>query len=223
MNHFKIIAVFLTVFMLSGCVTNNKTNRISVVETSLDNLDPSEIKWHTGDEWLYSDGYSLFVSSIDKKTGDARLSRGFGNGWLERDGLFKNRSQTNDVVRQVIFRSKDPASLFPLKVGNSISFKREFLHGKKTLEGEKIRRLENKHLRVHQSSWTVTGKERVSVPAGSFDCWVLEYKTNSKISGWKGYEKWWYSPKVGNYVRMEFKYGKKPASSRVLMEFSQAQ
>jgi hypothetical protein len=231
MNHFRVVVLFLTVALLGGCGTVAKIpsqaqpkNQPQVLTGSVvGDLDPSNITWHIRDEWIYSDDYTLRVDRVDGTVG--KLTR-INRGWIEREGLFKIRSNTDGIVRQVIFRSPDPASLFPLKVGNKVTYKREYLMGKigaNLVSGPDLSNLKDKQLRVHKSSWTVTGKERVSVPAGTFDCWILEWNTLSELSGWKGSEKWWYSPEVGNYVRMEFKYGKKPASSRVLMKYTKGE
>jgi hypothetical protein len=41
-------------------------------------------------------------------------------------------------------------------------------------------------------------------------------------SDWTGFERWWYSPQVQNYVRVEYKYGPEEAGSRVLMRYNLA-
>ena len=63
---------------------------------------------------------------------------------------------------------------------------------------------------VHASSWTVEGRETITVPAGTFDCWLIVWRTRSLRSDWTGFERWWYSPQAQNYVRMEYKYGAEP-------------
>lgn len=230
MKLYKILLVTLSMALLGGCATTASEkstipSQTQAVKSDVGTLKSANIRWHLGDEWHYSDGYVLKVEKVEGKV--ARLLRidqgltGTGLDWIEREGLFKIKSRTKDSIRQVIFRSPDPASLFPLKVGGHVAFKREYLMGKKKfMDGSNLDGLQKKQLRVHQTSWAVTGKERVSVPAGTFDCWVLEWNTKSELSNWSGSEKWWYSPKVGNFVRMEYKYGKKPASSRVLMKYS---
>jgi hypothetical protein len=48
---------------------------------------------------------------------------------------------------------------------------------------------------------------------------VIVWRTRSLRSDWTGFERWWYSPDVQNYVRMEFKYGSEADGSRVLMNY----
>lgn len=160
--------------------------------------------WRMGDYWEYSDGYGLQVVETDGKV--ATLKRtDRPDDWVKRDGLFKIDSMDDGVQRKVIYRSPDPSALFPLVIGKNVSFVREYLADKK--------------LHVHKTSWAVLGRETIEVPAGKFDCWVLEWSTRSQKSNWSGYEKWWYSPEVRNYVRMEYRYGKVPDSSRVLVKY----
>ena len=45
-------------------------------------------------------------------------------------------------------------------------------------------------------------------------------RSRNAATNWTGFERWWYSPEVRHYVRMEYRYGKHPVSSRVLMDFS---
>jgi hypothetical protein len=72
---------------------------------------------------------------------------------------------------------------------------------------------------VHASSWSVEGRETITVPAGTFDCWIIVWRSRSLRSDWTGFERWWYSPQAQNYVRMEYKYGPDSEGSRVLMRY----
>lgn len=210
MIHAKTILIAVILALLGGCVSSGQPRGssgigpVDVKETTLAKLNPGPIQWHKGDRWDYSDGYSLQVAEVNHAV--ARLDRLDSHGdWIERDGLFKVGSKSGDTIRRVVYRNPDPHAFFPLKEGKKIEFMQEYLA--------------NKQLRVHQTSWNVAGKERIAVPAGAFDCWVLELETRSTISDWVGREKWWYSPLVGNFVRMEFSYGKNKPSSRVLTHF----
>src|SRR5207248_2444628 len=40
---------------------------------------------------------------------------------------------------------------------------------------------------------------------------------------WTGFERWWYSPEVQQYVRLEYKYGAGDTASRVLMRYHLAE
>lgn len=206
-----LLAAFMAA-SLAGCattVTPDTPPSLSVKGDLLE-LSRNPPQWREGDSWHYSDDYALRVESVEAGVGTLnRLDR--PGDWIKRDGLFKVDSLSSGSRRQVVFRSPDPAELLPLKVGNSVVFKREYIHQKD----------ENspKQVRVHRTTWQVRGVERVVVPAGTFDCWVLVWTSKSLISDWSGEEVWWYSPKVGNYVRMEYRYGNSQPLSRVLVRY----
>jgi hypothetical protein len=181
--------------------------QVALVET-LPGAPPS---WNMGDSWEYSDGYKVRVTDVDGD-GVATLSRvDKTNLWTKRRMIFKQAEQSSDkVIRKVIFRSQDPASLFPLALGKSVKYTREYLAD----SGDK------EYLRAHKSSWTVEGQETIEVPAGTFDTWVLIWRTESMKSEWTGYERWWYNAQVKHYVRMEYRYGEHPPGSRVLTKYN---
>ncbi len=168
----------------------------------LDALSPEVPTWRQGDTWRYSDGYQLLVSSVVGQ--DVTFQRvDVPNDFLVRRGLFKVKSKQGDTVREMVYRTRDPQDLFPLAVGKQVVFTEEYLRA-----GEMIR---------HNVSWTVEGQETISVPAGTFPCWVLVMRTRGVQSDWVGMERWWYNPDVKHYVRLEYRYGTEPAGARVLM------
>lgn len=167
-------------------------------------IPATQPSWHTGDRWLWSDGYGLEATATEGET--TILNRlDAENQWQRREGLFVVESRDMKTHRRVVFRSRNPADLFPLKVGNQVVFKREYLA--------------NGALRVHRTSWVVEGLEEIEVPAGRFECWVITRRSRSLQSDWTSYERLWFSPEVKNYIRMEYRYGRNPASSRVLMSY----
>lgn len=220
-GHLSLIGTIL--FFLTGCVPQKspsledsidfpKASPVEVLPATEihDNLNSSP-KWRVGDQWLWSDGYGLQVTEVSGEiTTLERTDRRVKSLpiWEKRKGLFKIESHSGKVHRRLLFRSKDPMSLFPLKPKKHVVFKREYL-----ADGV---------LRVHQTSWTVEKKETIETPAGMFDCIIMVMRTRSVLSDWVGFERWWYSPKVRHYVRLEYKYGTAPASSRVLISYSLA-
>ncbi len=203
--------------VLGGCVTpggsfdaplERATNPAPTIQGSVEGVPEIDMTqsppWQLGSFWEYSDGYGLQVTETDGRM--ATLQRmDKPDDWVRRNGFFKVDSQEEGVRRQVVYQSPNPETLFPLAVGKMVTFAREYLIDKK--------------LYVHQTSWSVVGQETIEVPAGKFDCWVLVWSSRSQKSNWSGYEKWWYNPEVGNYVRLEYRYGKAPDSSRVLMRY----
>jgi hypothetical protein len=157
--------------------------------------------WTVGDEWRYSDGYGFQVETVkDDLTRFRRLDD--AAQWFETRGLFRERSQSSSTLREVVFRSESPDQLYTAAPGEAVVFVREYLSN-----GRLIR---------HRTSWVVEGRETITVPAGTFDCFVLVKRSRSLTGTWTGFERIWFSPAAKNYVRMEFKYGEAPDMARVL-------
>ena len=146
--------------------------------------------WSVGSEWHYSDGYAVKVSV--RLAARARCS----TGWTRRASGSRARASsatTPPAPPPPATRSTAPFPTMPAcqPVGRKpLTFQREYLN--------------NGKLMVHASSWTVEGRETITVPAGTFDCWVIVWRTRSLRSDWTGFERWWYSPQAQNYVRMEY-------------------
>ncbi len=163
--------------------------------------------WSIGSEWHYSDGYAVKVGSVSPK--GAVFNRLDAPGqWFTRQGFIRTDSATDTATRNAIYRTVPDAAGASLSAAHPLTFQREYLNNGKLL--------------VHASSWSVEGRETITVPAGTFDCWVIVWRTRSLRSDWTGFERWWYSPQAQNYVRMEFKYGPGPDGSRVLMKYNLA-
>lgn len=162
-------------------------------------------RWVRGDRWMYSDGYGLQVTAID---GDiTRFQRLDDPGqWFTRHGFLRQEAQSSTAHRRVVFRSIDAADALTLQMRRPVVFTREYTS--------------NQQPRVHRTSWILEGRETITVPAGTFDTWVIVMRSRNAATNWTGFERWWYSPEVRHYVRMEYRYGKHPVSSRVLMDFS---
>src|SRR6185312_7107306 len=143
--------------------------------------------WTAGSEWHYSDGYAVKVNSVSAK--GAMFERLDAPGqWFMRQGFIKTDSASSTATRNAIYRTVPDTAGLSLSAGKPLTFQREYLNNGKLL--------------VHASSWTVEGRETITVPAGSFDCWVIVWRTRSMKSDWTGFERWWYSPQAQNYVRM---------------------
>lgn len=203
--------------VLSGCDTlGNGTQAGSLmppqaivpVKTSPDgNLALTKPQWRVGDEWRYSDDYSLRVTEVTGAL--TRLRRlDVADHWYVDNGFFREKSFGPDGLRQIVFRSEDPDQFYSQPIGQPLVFVREYLHDKQLLR--------------HQTSWVIESKEKITVPAGTFDTFVIVMRTRSLTGSWTGYERWWYAPAVRNYVRMEYKYGQSPESARVLLSYKLA-
>ena len=159
-------------------------------------------------KWSYSDGYAIQISEVSEN-GKAKFVRTDAEDqWFVRKAIFREESQSRKIHRLVVFRTADPMALFSAKLNQPIVHIREYMRN-----GELVR---------HRTSWVIEGKEKITVPAGTFDTWVLVMRTQSLTSNWRGYERWYYSPEISGYARLEFKYGEAPDGARGLMSYDLA-
>jgi hypothetical protein len=162
-------------------------------------------QWRTGSSWEYSDGYQLRVGSV--ANGTAVFERLDAPGqWFSMRGFLRQDAASATAKRQTVYRTVPPGAGDSLSAAAPLTFQREYLS--------------NSQLIVHATSWTVEGRETITVPAGTFDCWIIVWRARSLKGNWTGFERWWYSPEAQLYVRMEYKYGNVPTASRVLMHYT---
>lgn len=160
--------------------------------------------WHVGDRWEYSDGYGVRVAQV---TGDRTKFERLDapTQWFINRGLFREETKSEHTLRQVVFRSEDPARFYNAPLKTPVIFEREYMN--------------NGVLMRHSTSWVNEGRELITVPAGTFNAYKLTMRTRSLSTNWTGFERIWYVPEVRNYVRMEFRYGDGPESARVLNSY----
>ena len=174
-------------------------------KAALDALVLTKPMWQVGDQWRYSDDYALRVSEVNGPL--AKFERADApSQWFVANGFFREKMHSASSTRQIVFRSENPDRFYTAPIGKPVVFVREYLRDKQLVR--------------HQTSWVVEGKERITVPAGTFDTFVIVMRTRSLTGSWTGFERWWYAPAVRNYVRIEYKYGQSPESARVLVNYS---
>ena len=162
-------------------------------------------QWRAGSSWEYSDGYQLRLGSVSDGTAVfERLDA--PNQWFSMRGFLRQDAASATAKRQTIYRTVPPSAGDSLSAAAPLTFQREYLS--------------NNQLIVHVTSWTVEGRETITVPAGTFNCWVIVWRARSLKGNWTGFERWWYSPEAQLYVRMEYKYGNTATASRVLMHYT---
>ena len=194
-----VLTAYLTIF--GACASYAA---VPSENLGLDSAPVAAPQWRAGSTWEYSDGYGLRVASAtDSMTVFQRLDA--PDQWFSMRGFLRQDAASATTKRQTIYRTVPPAAGDGLVAGMPLTFQREYLS--------------NNRLIVHASSWTVEGRQRITVPAGTFDCWVIVWRARSLKSNWTGFERWWYSPEVQQYVRLEYKYGAGATASRVLMRY----
>lgn len=199
--------IALAAVLAGGCTlkTERPTADRSVTPVAASPLEVSAPDWRVGDQWTYSDGYGLTVMQAEngltvfQRTDEPEQ-------WFSRKGFLRQDAQSATTLRSVVYRSIPVTQAAVLQGGDPLVFTREF-----TTKGATL---------VHSTSWVVEGRDTISVPAGDFDCYVMVMRTRNAETGWTGFERWWYAPKVRHYVRMEYRYGDKPVASRVLTQYT---
>jgi len=90
---------------------------------------------------------------------------------------------------------KELDSLWPLKVGNTVAFD--------TNETNSQQVLDRFVTRIHHETFTVARQERIAVPAGTFDTFVIEWSEQEigRANASSAVITLWYSPAVGYVVK----------------------
>ena len=127
---------------------------------------------------------------------DWHYSDGYGlkddpSQWIVRRGFLREDAQSSTVLRKLLFAGLPPGEGTVLSGDSPVTYRREYMAGDVQ--------------RNHVTSWTVEGRETI--------------KVRNTEDGWTGFERWWFSPRAQNYVRMEYRYGNNPMGSRVLTEY----
>ncbi|WP_417518821.1 hypothetical protein [Minwuia sp.] len=170
-------------------------------------LSVSAPRWQIGDRWRYNDGYGL---QVEDAGGGVTLLRRLDDPtqWISRRGFLREAAQSATAYREIVYRSIPADAGMSLSANEPLVFTREYTANNVT--------------RVHVTSWMLEGQERISVPAGAFDTYIVVMRTRNAVTGWTGFERWWYAPAARNYVRMEYRYGDQGLGSRVLIDFQPA-
>lgn len=210
----RMAAAALAGLSLSACVATQPPDEARPGASAVADVTPAADMravtapaWRVGDRWLYSDGYGMTVETSAK--GLTRFQRlDDPKQWHSRRGFLRQDAQSATTRRSVIFRSIAATDATRLEQGRPVVFTREFTSNDKT--------------HAHSTSWLFEGADRISVPAGDFEAYVIVMRTRNPETGWTGFERWWYAPSVRNYVRLEYRYGDMPIGSRVLTEYALA-
>ena len=97
---------------------------------------------------------------------------------------------------ETTYDDQEVASLFPLAVGKSVSFKQEG----KALTGRRW---------TAKFTITVIREEKVHIPAGDFDTFVVRFEDKPGLKGrYWAKNVYWYAPDVGLIVRAELRSSK---------------
>ena len=135
--------------------------------------------WSAGSKWHYSDGYAVKVTSVSPK-------HAVSSAWMRRaNGSSREGFMRTDCTRAPR-RATPSIAPFPTMRARAVRRQAADLPARISVNNGK--------LMVHARSWSVEGRETITVPAGTFDCWIIVWRSRSLKSDWTGFERWWYSP-----------------------------
>lgn len=193
--------VGFVLLLWSGCQPSSQLFSITTLSPSF--LAPP--KWAVGDQYVYDDGYGLEVVA---QSGEITKFRRLDDPqqWMTMQGFFDLERQSSTQYRKVLSRKGpfDPTQGLP--IGQSLQLDRQLLSGS------------NRH--QHQEQWVVDGREQLTTPAGTFDCWRITRNWQNHLTLWHGFERFWWSEDIGFYVKLEYRYGNQPEGRRLLIKFT---
>jgi hypothetical protein len=202
---FALLVLLLT---SAGCATqqmpreNVDLNRLLIADL------PS---YQPGEFFIYDNGMSMIATesandSVNWRYGNGAVSSGYRNFLVPQISWESNSSKGR--------RASDasPNILWPLSVGKSARFgvSQTLLDKTNGLTEEINRRWE----------CNVKGTERISVPAGNFDTYIVSCdRYSSGGNEWRGRHTYYFSPDVRHYVKLDRDYANRPSKSEQLVRY----
>lgn len=205
---FFIFALLILLLVTAGCATQ---------QMSQENVNPYRLliadlpSYQPGEFFVYDNGMSMIATesandSVNWRYGNGAVSSGYRNFLVPQLSWESNSSKGK--------RASDATStiLWPLSVGKSARF------GVSQTVIEKT----NGVVEETNRRWEclVKGTERISVPAGNFDTYVVScdrYSTGG--NDWVGRHTYYFSPDVRHYIKLTRDYANRPSKSEQLVRY----
>jgi hypothetical protein len=213
MHSKRLLAILITVSLFivtGGCQTGQQ----SMVNTDSDMLELSEAalpNYSVGEYFSYDDGTTTVVTAVSNEQvtwryNNGATSTGFRNFILPALTWTSANSHSNAT-------STAPADLlWPLATGNQGQYEsHQVISRDDEIESTEISRI-----------WDckVEGTERVNVPAGTFDTYVIDCKRYSSTNNsWRGTRRYYYAPDLGYYVIREDRLRSRSDRTRKLVNY----
>lgn len=205
---FFIFALLILLLVTTGCATQ---------QIPRENVDPNRLliadlpSYQPGEFFVYDNGMSMIATesandSVNWRYGNGAVSSGYRNFLVPQLSWESNSSKGT--------RASDAPStiLWPLSVGQSARFgvSQTVIDKTNGFSEETNRRWECR----------VKGTERIAVPAGNFDTYVVSCDRYS-IGGneWRGRHTYYFSPDVRHYVKLTRDYANRPSTSEQLVRY----
>ena len=209
----RLLAILMTaglIIVTGGC----QTGQHSMVNTYSDDLQLSEAalpNYQVGEYFSYDDGTAFVVTAISSEQVTWRYNNGaVSTGY--RNFILPALTWTS-ANRQSKGTSTAPLDLlWPLAVGNQGQYNSQQVNSRNDqIESTELSR-----------KWdcAVVGTKQVSVPAGTFDTYVVACKRYSSTNNsWRATRRYYYAPDLGHYVIREDTFCSRPDHTRKLAAY----
>ena len=150
-------------------------------------------RWVAGDTWEFTtknrSPFTLSDTMSVAHVGEEILliGRNDPNKSARLNADLSVRESRGGLLNYTVNSGKDAYIFFPLVIGEERTFKQSTNTPKGTQN--------------YTNVVTVEGAERITVPAGTFDTFVIRVK-KSNDTGWSGSYRLWYAPQVKYFVRI---------------------
>ncbi len=208
-----LIGILFTVGLIiaaGGC----QTGKQPMMNTYSDDLELSEAAlpdYSVGEFFSYDDGTTAVVTA----TSNGQITWHYNNGATStgyRNFILPALSWTSANRFSKASTTAPVDMLWPLAIGNQGQFETHQILSKKN----QIASTE----RTRKWSCVVEGTQRVSVPAGTFDTYVIVCQRRSSSSNsWRATRRYYYAPDLGHYVIREDKFRSRPDKIRKLVTY----
>ena len=209
----RLLAILITVVLIivtGGCQTGQQ----SMIKTDSDMLELSEAalpNYSVGEYFAFDDGTTAVVTAVS----NGQVTWGYNNGATStgyRNFILPALTWTS-ANRHSKATSTAPADLlWPLATGNQGQYATHQVISKND-------RIESTEL-SRKWACAVEGTKRVSVPAGTFDTYVIVCRRYSSTdNSWRATRRYYYAPELGYYVVREDKFRSRSDSTRKLVTY----
>jgi len=213
MYNARLIATLIAVGLIivtGGCQTGQQT--LNDTYSSNPQLTRAELPdYAVGEYFVFDDGTAAVVTGVSRE----EVTWRYQNGAIStryRNFILPALSWTSANSRSQTTLTAQPDMLWPLTTGNRSQYESyQVISRNDRIESTELSR-----------KWEcgVEGTERVSVPAGTFDTYVVackRYSTNS--NSWRATHKYYYAPELGHYVIRDDSFRSRSDRTRRLVAY----